>query len=185
MVSFGFGGTDYVAFSIEARNEKSEGYSSLKGFFKQYELIYVVGDERDLIRLRTDYRSPREDVYLYRTGLSPREARALFLDYVEKINDLKQRPEFYNTLTTNCTTNVLLHTREIGGPGRYNWKVLLSGYTAQYAYELGRLDNSMSFEELRQRSYLNPRAHAVGNDADFSRKIREGLPIPVKTQDGN
>ena len=180
MVSFGFGGTDFVAFSIEARKEKDEGYSSLKGFFRQYELFYVVADERDVIRLRTDYRSPQEDVYLYRTRLPPQDAQPIFLEYVQKINDLKQQPEFYNTLTTNCTTNVITHTRASGGKARYNWKILLSGYAAQYAYELGRLDTSLSFEELRQRSHINPRAHAIGNDPDFSRKIREGLPVPMK-----
>lgn len=182
MVSFGFGGTDYVTFSIEARKEKNEGYSSIKGFFRQYELIYVVADERDVIRLRTDYRNPREDVYLYRTNLSPQDVRQLFMEYVDKINELKQWPEFYNTLTTNCTTNVVTHTRASGGLARYNWKILLSGYAAQYTYELGRLDTSLSFEELRQRSYINPRAHAVVNDPDFSLRIREGLPVPVRDE---
>jgi hypothetical protein len=183
MLSFGFGGTDYVAFSIEARKEKGEGYSSVKGFFRQYELMYVAGDERDLIRLRTDYRDPREDVYLYRTGLSPENAQGLFMEYVRKINELKQRPEFYNTLTTNCTTNIVRHIRAFGGKARYNWKILLSGYAAQYAYELGALDARMTFEELRKRSYINPRAHDIGNDPDFSLKIREGLPKPVQTKD--
>jgi hypothetical protein len=184
MISFGFGGTDYVAFSIEARKEEGEGYSSVKGFFKQYELMYVAGDERDLIRLRTDYRDPPEDVYLYRTGISPEDAQGLFMEYVQKINELKQRPEFYNTLTTNCTTNIVTHIRAFGGKARYNWKILLSGYAAQYAYELGSLDSSLPFEELRRRSYINPRAHDIGDDPDFSLKIREDLPMPVQTQDG-
>jgi hypothetical protein len=184
MVSFGFGGKDYVAFSIEARKEKLEGYSSIRGFFKQYELFYVVADERDVTRLRTDFRNPQEDVYLYRTSLPPPDTRQLFLDYIHKINDLKQQPEFYNTLTTNCTTNVVAHIRAIGGKGRYNWKILLSGYAPQYAYELGRLDTSLNFEELRKRSYINPRAHSLGDDSDFSLKIRVGLPKPIQTKDG-
>ena len=105
MVSFGFGG-DHVAFSIETRKEKGEAYSSIAGFFKRYELIYVVGDERDLIRVRTNYRRPQERVYLYRTRATPRTPARLFLEYVDKINQLKERPKFYNTLTTNCTTDV-------------------------------------------------------------------------------
>ena len=127
MLSFGFGGADYVAFSIEARKEKDEGYSSIKGFFKQYELIYVVADERDVIRLRTDYRDPQEDVYVYRTRITPENARRLFMEYVNQINELKDNPEFYNTLTTNCTTNVVRHIRAFGGKATYNWKILLSG----------------------------------------------------------
>ena len=178
MVSFGFGGSDHVVFSIETRKEKGEEYSSIRGFFKQYELIYVVGDERDLIRVRTDYRDPAEDVYLYRTRMPRENARKLFISYVEMINGLKRKPEFYNTLTTNCTTNVVRHIRSYGGRARYTWKILLSGYAAQYAYEQGGLNATIPFEQLRRESYINPRAQAAGNAGDFSQRIREGLPFP-------
>jgi hypothetical protein len=176
MVSFGFEGKDFVAFSIETRKEKGEGYSTLKGFFKQYELTYVVADERDLIRLRTDYRNPPEDVYLYRGHMTPENSRKFFMEYVRQINSLKENPEWYNTLTTNCTTDVVRLSRAYGGKARYNWKVLLSGYAPQYAYENGSLDTSIPFEELRKLSYINPKARAIGDDPQFSRKIREGLP---------
>lgn len=176
MLSFGFGGSDYVTFSIETRKEKNEAYSSIKGFFKQYELIYVVGDERDLIRVRTDYRNPQEDVYLYRLSIAPEGARQLFLEYVKKINQLRREPEFYNTLTTNCTTDVVGLVRALGGAVRYNWKVLLSGYAPEYAYELGRIDTRLPFPELRRQSFINRRAHEVGDDPAFSEKIRQGLP---------
>jgi hypothetical protein len=179
MLSFGFGGKDYVAFSIEARKEKNEGYSSIKGFFRQYELIYIVADERDLIRLRTDYRDPQEDVYLYHTRITPENAQKLFMEYISKINQLKERPEFYNTLTTNCTTNVVTHIRAFGGKARYNWKILLSGYAPRYAYELGELDTTLAFEELRQRSHINPLAHSIGSDPDFSIKVREDHSFPI------
>jgi hypothetical protein len=177
MLSFGFGGTDYVAFSIEIRKDKTEAYSALKGFFKQYELTYVVGDERDLIGLRTSFRNPQEDVYLYRLRMLPERKRLLFLEYIKKINELKEQPEFYNTLTTNCTTSIITLIHAFGGEIRYNWKILLSGYTAEYAYELGRLDNSMPFTELRKRGYINQLAHEAGDDQNFSLKIREGLPL--------
>jgi hypothetical protein len=176
MVSFGFEGKDFVAFSIETRKEKGEGYSTLKGFFKQYELTYVVADERDLIRLRTEYRNPPEDVYLYRGHMTPENSRKFFMEYVRQINSLKENPEWYNTLTTNCTTDVVRLSRAYGGKARYNWKVLLSGYAPQYAYENGSLDTRIPFEELRKLSYINPKARAIGDDPQFSRKIREGLP---------
>jgi hypothetical protein len=179
MISFGFEEKDFVAFSIETRKEEGEGYSTLKGFFKQYELTYVVGDERDLIRVRTDYRNPPEDVYLYRLKMSPENARKLFIEYVRQINSMKETPEWYNTLTTNCTTNVVRHVRAFGGQARYTWKVLLSGYAPQYAYELGALDTTTPFEELRKKSYINPKARIIGDDPEFSRKIREGLPSPM------
>jgi hypothetical protein len=178
MVSFGFQERDFVTFSIETRKELGEEYSTLKGFFKQYELIFIAGDERDLIRVRTDYRKPPEDVYLFRTRMPPENARKFFMEYVRQINSMKEHPEWYNTLTTNCTTDVVRLIRAYGGQARYNWKVLLSGYAPQYAYDLGALDTRIPFEELRKLSYINPKARAVGDDPGFSMKIREGLPAP-------
>ena len=177
MVSFGFAG-EHVAFSIETRKEKGEAYSSIAGFFKQYELIYVVGDERDLIRVRTNYRRPEELVYLYRTRAAPDTARRLFLEYVQRINQLRDSPEFYNTLTTNCTTDVWLLVRALAGKVPLDRRVLLSGYFPEYAYDLGSLDASLPFEELRAISLINDKAHAADQDPDFSRRIRDGLPRP-------
>jgi hypothetical protein len=178
MMSFGFQGKDFVAFSIETRKEKEEGYSTIKGFFKQYELIYIAGDERDLIRVRTDYRKPQEDVYLYRIRFNRERGQKLFMEYIKQINAMKKRPVWYNTLTTNCTTNIIMHIKTFSDRIRYNWKILLSGYTPLYAYERGALDTRIPFSELRKRSHVNPRAHMIGNDPEFSRKIREGLPRP-------
>jgi hypothetical protein len=176
-LSFGFGGRDYVAVSVETRKERTEGYSTLTGFFKQYELIYIVGDERDLIRVRTNYRQqPPEDVYLYRLHLPQAQIRRLFLDYVRTINALTQHPEFYNTLTTNCATNILIHAEAAGGRVRYNWKILLSGHTPEYVYEIGRFGTRLPFTELRRQSHINARAQAADTAADFSQKIRVGLP---------
>ena len=175
MLSFGFEDQDYLCFSIETRKELGEEYSTLKGFFRQYELIYVVADERDLIRLRTDYRNPREEVYLYRTRMPQENAQKLFFEYIKTINSLRDKPEFYNTLTTNCTTDVVRHFQSFGGIMRYNWKILLSGYTPLYAYEIGGLDDTLPFEELRARSYINPKAQVIGDAPDFAVKIREEM----------
>jgi uncharacterized protein DUF4105 len=179
MLSFGFADRDFLTVSIETRKERGESYSTLAGFFRQYELIYVVGDERDLLRLRTNYRKdPPEDVYIYRTNAPKENVRRLFLDYFKTINSLHTEPQFYNTLTTNCTTNVLMHTRVNPGGGRYSWKVLLSGYAPQYAYERGRLDQRMPFEELKRRSHVNEAARAADEAPDFSQRIRADLPRP-------
>ncbi len=177
MLSFGFAGQDYVAFSIETRKERSEEYSTLKGFFRQYELFYVVADERDLIRVRTNYRKdPPEDIYLYRVHGPVENGRRFFMEYVRKINALNDRPEFYNTLTTNCTTNIFMHTRVNPGHLPFSWKVLLSGYTPEYAYDNGRLDTSLPFEDLKKRSRINEAAQAADRVADFSQRIRTSLP---------
>ena len=178
MLSFGFEGKDYLAISIETRKERGESYSTIAGFFKQYELVYIVADERDLIRVRTNYRQPQEDVYIYRLRTPRANIRRIFLDYIKTMNELHERPGFYNTLTTNCTTGALIHTRVNPETPPLSWKILLSGYVPDYAYELGRIDTTRPFPELERMSKVNERAHAADKDPAFSQRIREGLPVP-------
>ncbi|MFZ5875689.1 MAG: DUF4105 domain-containing protein [Nitrospirota bacterium] len=171
-LSFGFGGKDYLAVSIETRKEQGEGYSTIKGFFRQYELFYVVADERDVVRVRTNYRKPAEDVYLYRIRGSAKNGRSLFLEYMQRINGLKERPEFYNTVTANCTTAIWLNAQVVHNPLPFSWKLLLSGHTPEYLYEQGLLDQSLPFAELQKRSWINARARAADGADDFSARIR-------------
>jgi hypothetical protein len=179
MLSFGFEGKDYLAISIETRKERGESYSTVAGFFRQYELVYVVADERDVVRVRTTYRQPQEDVYVYRV-LAPREnIRRGFLDYMKTINEMRERPRFYNTLTTNCTTSIAAHTRVNPEAPPWSWKILLSGYLPEYLYELGRLDTTLPFAELARLSHVNARAQAADKDPAFSQRIREELPRPA------
>ena len=179
LMSFGFG-EERLAISIEARKEKGEGYSTAKGFFRQYELYYVVADERDVIRLRTNYRKdPPEEVYVYPLQ-GPREnLRRFFLQYMSKLNGLRERPEFYNTLTTNCTTAILMNARVTPDSLPLSWKVLVSGYTPEYVYSMGRMDQSLPFPELQRRSLVNAAAQAADQAPDFSRRIRQALPRPT------
>jgi hypothetical protein len=177
MLSFVFTDTEPVTISIETRKEQGEDYSTLAGFFRRYELYYVVGDERDLIGLRTTYRQPPEDVYLYRVHAPQENIRRLFLEYLAKINQLHEQPEFYNTATTNCTTNIVTHIRALRKGVPLSWKMLLSGHFPELVYEYGALDQSLPFETLRRQSRINERARAAASaDADFSCRIREGLP---------
>lgn len=173
-VSFAFAGGEQLAISIEARKEKDEAYSTFKGFFRQYELYYVVGDERDLIRLRTNYRkNPPEDVHVYRLqGGTLAEARQFLLEYVNKINGLNNKPEFYNSLTTNCTTNLWLNAQVSRRPLPFDWRIIASGYVPEYLYETGLLDRSKPFATLQRESHVNARAQAADQAADFSRRIR-------------
>jgi len=176
ILSFGFADGSYLCISVETRKEVGEEYSALRGFFRNYELTYVVADERDLIRLRTNYRKG-ESVYLYRLGGSPPAVvREIFLDYVRYINRLRERPEWYNALLGNCTTQIRGHTRPYAGKVWWDWRLLANGYVDEMAYEIGVLDRSLPFAELKQRSLINRRALAAGSDPEFSRRIREGLP---------
>ncbi len=175
ILSFGFAG-EQIAISIETRKEQGEVYSTLGGLFRRYDLYYVVADESDLIGLRTSYRNPPEDVYLYRVKAPQEVIRRLFLQYLETINELNVRPEFYNTATTNCTTNIVTHIQAIRSQVPLSWKMLLSGYFPELVYERGALDQSLPFDALRRQSHINERAQAAAGSEDFSRRIREGLP---------
>lgn len=178
IVSFGFEGGEYLAFSIEMRSEQGEENSMVRSFFRKYELIYVAATERDIVRLRTNYREPLEQVYVYRTRQPAQIRRALFLSYIDKINQLAEKPEWYNTLRDNCTTGVLDRTSVYRTPIRFNWKILFSGYVAEFVYEGGMLDTSMPFEKLQEQSLVNEKAKSAGQAEDFSTRIREGLPRP-------
>jgi Domain of unknown function (DUF4105) len=172
-VSFGFGDRDHLAISIEARKPRGEGFSTWKGFFRQYELYYVVADERDVIRVRTNYRrDPPEEVHLYRVYGPSANARRLFMSYMDRINSLKVQPEFYNSLTTNCTTSIWLQTRVNPGHLPFSWRILISGYVPEYLYESAMLDTTVPFAELRRRSIINARAQAADQAPDFSQRIR-------------
>ena len=175
-VSFGFGDQGHIAISAETRKEKGESYSTLAGFFRNYELIYLLGDERDLIRVRTNYRRPEERVYLYRLHPPRENLVRFFTDYVETLQQLEREPEFYNTLTTNCATNFFIHTRANPKAPPWSWQILASGYIPEYAYKLGAVDTALPYEELKRRSLVNEAAHEADEDADFSRRIRVGRP---------
>ena len=171
-VSFGFGGNDFVAISVEIRKEKGEAFSPVKGLLRNYEIMYVVGDERDLIKLRTNYR--KDTVYLYPMRTTPERMRAMFVDMLERANALAQKPEFYNTLTNTCTTNLVRHVNRLR-PGRIplNPAVFLPAYSDRLAYKLGLIDTKLPFGEARAHFRINARAEEHANDDDFSLKIRD------------
>jgi hypothetical protein len=167
-LSFGFQDGRHLAISIETRRQKQFAYSAVAGFFRHYELFYVVADERDLIGGRTDVRHER--VYLYRLNLTQQSRQALFLSYMRKVQELSAQPEWYNTLSDNCTTGILARA-QAPGRARLNWRVVLSGYLPAYAYSQGLLDNSVSFETLKQRSLIVRPAGSMITGA-FSEDIR-------------
>jgi len=172
MLSFGFGDEGYLAVSAEVRLEEGETYSPVKGAMRQYEIMYVLADERDVIPLRTKYR--KDDVHIYRTKATPVQARALLMDVMARVNKLAVQPEFYDTLANNCTTNIVRHINRIR-PGRIpaNIAVLLPGYADRMAYDLGLLDTDLSFERTKRRARVNRMANRYADDPDFSNKIRQ------------
>jgi hypothetical protein len=176
LMSFGFAGPEYLAISVEIRKERGEEFSPWKGLLRRYELMYVIGDERDLIQLRSNIR--RDPVYLYPIRAPRERIREMFVSMLTRANHLRAEPEFYNTLTNTCTTNIVRHVNEIA-PGRVPWfslKVLLPGYSDRLAYDLGLLDTDLPFGQVRERFRINERALRAAGRPDFSIRIRRTEP---------
>jgi len=174
IVSFQFSDALPLCFSIETRKTIGQQYSTLEGFYRQYTLIYIVADERDCIRLRTNYR--REDVYLYHTLASPTQALERFREYINALNALHEKPRWYNAVTSNCTTSIRAQ-RAVKLRVPWDWRILLNGKADEMLYQDHAVaTGALSFAELKQRSLINERARAADQDPNFSRMIREGLP---------
>ena len=173
-LSFNFNNALPVSISIEARPEVGGGFSPLPSMFRTFELIYVVADERDVIRVRTNFRN--EDVFLYPLNVSPASTRALFLVYLDRINELYNKPEFYNLLVSNCTLNIVRYARAVGKTHRWDIRYLLNGFSDRYLYDNGYMDTTLPFRELRRRSLINDAARAAGSNPNFSQLIRASLP---------
>ena len=173
-LSFIFDNAPPLSISIETRPEVGEGFDPLASLFKQFELIYVVGDERDLVRVRTNYR--KETVYLYRVNSSLANARRLLMVYLTRINELADRPEFYHLLSNSCTINIIRYANAAGRTGRFDIRHLFNGLIDNYLYYSGRIDTTLPFAELRRRSQINEAAQAADDAPDFSERIRASLP---------
>jgi hypothetical protein len=178
IVSFQFADAPPLCFSIEIRKTAGQSYSTIGGLYRQYTLIYIVAEERDVIRLRTNYR--HEDIYLYHTAAPPDRARQRFLEYVHTLNTLRTQPRWYNAVTANCTTSI--RTQHPSNERvSWDWRILLNGKADEMMYEHGAfVTGGMSFTELKQRSLIDDRAKAADASPDFSQLIRVGLPAPQR-----
>jgi uncharacterized protein DUF4105 len=173
-LSFIFDNAPPLSISIETRPEVGEGFNPIASLFKQFELIYVVGDERDIVGVRTNHRG--ETVYLYRLNASPDKVRELLLVYLERINELADRPEFYHLLSNSCTINIIRYLNAAGRKGRFDIRHLFNGLIDSYLYHSGRVDTTLPFDELRRRSLINEAAQAADDAPDFSQRIRASVP---------
>ncbi|RTE90086.1 DUF4105 domain-containing protein [Bradyrhizobium sp. LVM 105] len=176
-VSFIFDNAPPLAISIETRPEVGEGFAPVASLFKQFELIYVVGEEPDVVGVRTNHR--QEPVYLYRLNASAEDVRRLLLVYLTRINELADQPEFYHLLTNSCTVNIVRYANAAGRRGRFDIRHLLNGLIDSYLYHSGRIDTTLPFDELRLGSLINEAAQAADGGADFSQRIRLSLPTIV------
>jgi len=174
MVSFDFEDGEILCVSIETRPEEHEGYSVIASCFKQFELVYVASDERDVVRLRTNVRD--EAVYLYRINTTPEGMRRLFLRYCMRMNQLWLKPEWYFIVSRNCTTDIPRRSGAERGRLPESWKVVINGFVDEFLYDEGSLDQSLPLPDLRKLGHVNTRGQLAGEDPDFSLRIREGIP---------
>jgi len=174
-LSFGFAGGEYVAISVEIRKERGESFSPWLGLLRQYELMYVIGDERDLIGLRANHR--RDQVFLYPIRTTREKMRELLVSMLERANALAAEPEFYNSLTSTCTSNIVDHIESIA-PGRvpFSFKTLLPAYSDDLAYDLGLIATDLPREQYRAAHRINQLAAAHADQPDFSTAIRTRTP---------
>jgi hypothetical protein len=177
-LSFMFDNAPPLTISIETRPEVGEGFAPVASLFKQFELIYVVGDEQDIVGVRTNHR--REAVYLYRLNTSPDDARRLLRVYLDRINELADHPEFYHLLSNSCTINIIRYANAAGRTGRLDFRHILNGLIDSYLYGSGRIDTTLPFDELRRRSLINEAAQAADGAPDFSQRIRASLPTVAR-----
>ena len=181
MLSFGFADCRYLCVSVETRKEIGETYDPMRSFFKQFELIYTVGDERDLVALRTNYR--REDAYLFPVDYEPARIRALLLDILNSANNLAREPQHYRTIRDNCTTSLIGHINRIQDqPIPFSFKLILNGYMPEMAYERGRFSSEAPFSVVKQEYAISAIAQASGVTDDFSQRIRQALGAPLGTK---
>ncbi len=175
--SFGFEGGEQLPWSIEVRRRAGGAFSPLADLFKSNPLVIIAADERDVVGVRSNFRG--EDVQIYRLKASPDQARALLREYVADANALATTPQFYNSLTTNCTTTVVKMMRVVGDTVPFDWRLIVNGYLPDYAYDRGAVDTSVSLADLRNASHIDQRARDDGLSPNFSRAIRVGVPSPV------
>lgn len=172
MLSFGFKNGDYLSISVEIRKEKGESFSPFKGIIRDYEIMYVIADEKDAVKLRSNYR--KDKVYVYPVETTPEKMRELFVDMLNRANGLVDTPEFYNTLTNTCTTNIAKHINNISeNRVPRDLRLLLPENSDALAYELGLIDNSIPLEELREKHLINDRAMEHADSPNFSEMIRK------------
>ncbi|MDR6673500.1 DUF4105 domain-containing protein [Xanthomonas sp. 1678] len=174
LVSFGFDDGRRVVFSLEIRRERGESFSALAGFFRNFEQVMIAADERDILAVRSNVRG--EDVYLYRLNIPRAQLRQLFLGYVANAQQLLHRPKFYNTATSNCTTIVFELVRKLDPQLPLDYRLLLSGYLPSYVYAQHGFMPGYALATLQARGRIGERARQAGSGADFSQRIREGIP---------
>ena len=180
IMSFGFAGGDYLAWSIEVRRSNGGKFSPIADLFKSNPLVIIAADERDVIGVRSNVRG--EDVQIYRLRASPDAARTLLLEYLSDANALSATPEFYNSITTNCTTTIVKMMRAVGDVVPLDWRLIVNGYLPDYAYARGALDTRLPLSTLRELAHIDDRARKSGISADFSRLIRVGVPSPARSE---
>jgi len=173
-LSFGFEDGRYLSVSVEARRQKKDKFSPFKALFKNFELIYVIADEKDIMKFKPLYRNERS--YVYPLKISDDKIKNIFLDILERVNKTKENPEFYNTLTNSCVTNIFKHMKNAGEiKVPRSWKFLFPSTLDRLLYDIDLIKTNLSFDKLRENNLINKKADKYKEAEDYSQKIRENI----------
>ena len=179
-LSFDFGDGDPIVVSVEARMRPDQRYHPFAGALDKFHLIYTIADERDVVDVRVHGRP--DEVYFHHLTISKEFSRELFMDMINRTNSLHERPEFYNTFTSNCTNN-LLNVTTLPTWRRYlDPRIVLPGYSDRVAYEYDIIDTRYPFDLLRDAAHINPEDFSA-NDPEFSAKIRAKYYETLRTSE--
>ena len=171
-LSFDFGDDDPIVISVEARQRPGQKYHPFTGLLQEFHLIYVVGDERDIIGVRTY--SKKNEIHFQPTTFPPDRSKRLFLDMMSRTNELVAQPKHYNTLAANCTISLARETIVPWWQRYFDWRLILSGFSDRVAYKYGALIQEHPVKALRAAAHLNP-DDALPHEPDFSKRIRESF----------
>jgi hypothetical protein len=173
ILSYEFEDGSRLACSIEVRKKKGVSYDPLKGVFRTYELIYVWGTERDIIGVRSRCRS-RSKTHLFEgVVLGPGNERRMLESYISRTNKLATEPEWYNTITNTCTTNIVNHVNAVY-PGRVPWAigVMMPGLSPKMLLRNNLVKTEVGLSETMFSSLIDELSVEWDRSVDFGDWIR-------------
>jgi len=172
MLSFSFSDWKYVTISAEIRKEKWESFSPFWGIMNQFEMVYIIGDENDLIKLRANIR--KDDVRMYPINVTKKEIQELFITTLRRADKLSREPEFYNTIYNTCATSILKHVNSLKQDkiSGFNMNILLPSNSDKIAYDLWLINTKLTLEEARLYYKINSLSEKYWDSDNYSEKIR-------------
>src|SRR5215510_1257812 len=153
LLLFEFEGDRLLGLTIEARRERNEDYSALRGAFNAFELAYVWGTARDFLTRRAVMLD--HEVFVYPVAITDEQKRFLLVRLLQRTEALETQPRYYNTIASNCTN-------ELAKAAGFHWApaYILTGRSDEYLFRR-RIIPGASFEQAHARSDMTDFVQAL------------------------